>query len=127
MRRIIPLFFVMLAFAPYQVNAESPELTVSSFYDGNRLVAAMRGYDNLNTGSKESIDYMKASEFRGYVFGVVDASISLQQRLYCLPQKADAQQITAVVAKYLKAKPENWHTAAHLLVLLALQDAFPCK
>lgn len=127
MSRIIPLFLVMLVFPSYQVNADSPELTISSFYDGNRLVAAMRGYDNVNTGSKENVDYMKASEFRGYVFGVVDATVSIGQRLYCLPQKADAQQIMAVVSKYLKAKPENWHSAAHLLVLLALQDAFPCK
>ncbi len=46
--------------------------------------------------------------------------------LYCPPDGVQPRQTAAVVRKYLADNPASWHLpAAHLLVI-ALEDAFPC-
>jgi hypothetical protein len=46
---------------------------------------------------------------------------------FCEPLDATNQQIAMVVAKYLDANPEKLHERDYLLVVLALQDAYPCN
>lgn len=46
--------------------------------------------------------------------------------VYCPPDNAQPQQTAALVRKFLADNPSKWHLpAAHLLVM-ALEDAFPC-
>ncbi len=62
--------------------------------------------------------------FRGYVSGVVDTGDDV---LFCTTQGVNRGQYTAVVAKYIKSNPEKWNMGASLLVIEAMEKAFPCK
>jgi Rap1a immunity proteins len=45
----------------------------------------------------------------------------------CIPESVSESQIQKVVEKYLEDHPEKLHFRASVLVLVALQKAFPCR
>jgi uncharacterized protein YoaH (UPF0181 family) len=48
--------------------------------------------------------------------------------LSCFPTEGmTSGQAVRIVTKYLNARPERLHHDAHVLVIEALQEAFPCK
>jgi hypothetical protein len=99
-------------------------LTLSStanatFRDGNRLVEAMNAYNN-----PQSEFSFRAGDFMGYVGGVADVTGGV---LWCAPSNVQFGQLPSIVSKYLNNHPEIWHKPAHVLVINALRDAFPCK
>lgn len=46
---------------------------------------------------------------------------------YCIPPAADNRQVAEVVVKSLQEKPATRRQAARQLIVLSLQDAFPCR
>jgi hypothetical protein len=51
-----------------------------------------------------------------------------EQFLPCLPiEGVTAGQAIRIVTKYLNAHPERLHRDAHILVVEALREAFPCR
>ncbi len=74
----------------------------------------------------------------GYIAGIMDTyeglysmgqlkASSRTQRLYCRPEGVPMEQVIRVVQKSLSDHPENLHLPACGLVLVALNEAFPCK
>lgn len=70
----------------------------------------------------------------GYMSGFTD-SVRLTNHFYkpknpgiCLPEKgASNEQLIRIITKWLKEHPDTLHQTARMDVLLALQNAFPCK
>jgi len=94
---------------------------VANFYDGNKLHDFMRDYELLEAKSPDA-DMKNAFFYAGYVAGISDA----YNDLICKPENTQLGQLWGVVAKYLKAHPERWNRPASELILVALQDAYPC-
>ena len=95
----------------------------AQFWDGNYLVTLMREHEKA-VRSDTTTNFWSAGSFSGFVIGVHD---SQDQREFCSPSNATVGQITAVVAKYLNAHPEQWNESAHALVRRALKEGFPCS
>ena len=55
---------------------------------------------------------------RGYVAGVQDWMLG---EYVCVPEEVLMSQASAIVSKYLAAKPEEWHLPEKQAVLRALQ------
>lgn len=45
----------------------------------------------------------------------------------CKPEGVGGVQLAAIVAKYLRERPESWHESAAFLIVAALAEAFPCE
>jgi hypothetical protein len=60
----------------------------------------------------------------GYVVGVISMMAYID--VLCLPDKSTHSQATLVVQKYLSEHPEKLHLNAAVLVIDAIQEAFPC-
>lgn len=74
---------------------------------------------------KRQIRYMaKASQYVGYVTGVVDA---LDGSRFCLPGGVTAEQAAGLVAKHIREHPETLSRHALDAVTAALSADFPCK
>jgi hypothetical protein len=69
-------------------------------------------------------DAHEAGVVRGYVAGVQDA---FNGKLFCVHDDVSLSQAVAVVGKYLKERPEQWHRPGAKGVVDALALAFPCK
>jgi len=117
-KRWILMFFVLIIFAFAQTQA------LAGFYAGNDLITSMREYDKTEANpSGAKVDFDEAWKYLGYITGVYDAT----EYLYNTPDKVTQRQLAAVVSKYLKNNPEKWNEPAALLVMNALQEAFPLK
>ena len=92
------------------------------YVTGNDLVDQMQNYEKA-LARDHTMDPVKAGMFMGYVTGVADAT----RMLYDQPEGVTKGQIAAIVAKYLRAHPENWSEPASDLVVAAMLEAFPIK
>jgi hypothetical protein len=61
-----------------------------------------------------------------YIDGAVDAFSASDDTGICMPGSATYGQADGIVRKYLMAHPESRHFAASLLIMWALQEAWPC-
>lgn len=69
-----------------------------------------------------------------YVAGVYDAHIELERSGYlttgstiCRPDKATYKQMGKIFMGYIDSHPEQLHLTASILVLVSLQEAWPCS
>ena len=62
----------------------------------------------------------------GYITGVFETLDGQQQKLYCAPDGLLNQRMWAVIEKYLRDHPEEWHEYADEIVMQAFIEAFPC-
>ena len=82
----------------------------------------------FETGNKLKADCDKsdgsfsASYCFGYIIGAADANASS----ICTPSRVTKGQVFDIVKKYLNDNPAQLHKDADVLVLNALQQAFPC-
>lgn len=95
----------------------------AAFYSGNDLVSYYQSYKAFKANNKD-VDYVNVNGYAMFIAGVHD---SLDDTLFCTPENVTTGQINSVVGKYLDENPELWASAASLLVIKALQKAFPCK
>jgi hypothetical protein len=86
------------------------------------LVELMREYDRYEAGVND-VNGFECGIYFAYIIGVYDVT----NILYDPPNTATKGQIIAVVSKFLKKNPERWSEPASLLVVEALQKAFPLK
>ena len=95
----------------------------SGFVSGHTLVENMREYEKFEKDpSGSTYDNFKMGHYMGYVTGVADVLVNLGT---IKVEEVTVGQLCAVVAKYLKANPEQWHQSASYFVVMALQEAFP--
>lgn len=64
---------------------------------------------------------------RGYVTGVVDALVSINQQRFCLPPTGVVKQNSDIVCKGLTLNPEYRSAPASMLTHAFLTEAFPCQ
>jgi len=98
-------------------------VSYAGFEVGNDLVQGWREHQKIMQHRTGEIDFMLASRFVGYVTGVFDAT----EFLYDYPDGLTKDQVAAIVGKYLDANPEEWSKGGPVLVIKALQEAFPRK
>jgi Ssp1 endopeptidase immunity protein Rap1a len=65
----------------------------------------------------------------GYIEGAVDSvpPSSGGKTFFCVPKGVEAGQMRDVVVGYLRNHAESRHQLAAYLVLMALQQAYPCR
>jgi hypothetical protein len=105
--------------------------------DGNELL----GYCNSvikqeNGDTLSTTELVLAAHCTGYVSGFIDSHAidsylfeknTQKKLLYCLPPNSKIIQFVRVIVKYLNEHPEKLHNGARMLVMEALNEAFPCK
>jgi hypothetical protein len=75
-------------------------------------------------------DAVSGSFCLGYVFGIVDAMISMSLNLttsYCIPDNADSDQLIRITVNYLNDHNAELHLPAGAIVFKPIREAFPCK
>ena len=95
----------------------------AKFVDGTELARRAAVFERYNQQSSVT-DGIDVANYMGYTMGVADA---VSGSLICPPGSTSAQQIGAIVAKYLRNNPEKWHQGRSTLVVDALRPVFPCK
>jgi hypothetical protein len=87
--------------------------------NGEQLLDGLRIAENPVTQSS-----LQAGLSVGFVSGV--ASVANSAGTLCASSTLSAQQMAAVVKKYLEDNPATWNLPADSSVIQALQIAFPC-
>jgi len=91
----------------------------ASFYTGNEIYARL-----MDWKSESPSNMTTASVGAGYVIGVYDALNGLS---FCSPGGVNQGQIRDIVFNYLRDNPQIRQKDAYILVVQALNKAFPCK
>jgi hypothetical protein len=118
MNRLIAAVVLMFAVAG--------PVRAGSFVNGNELLGRCTSESGFDSGL-----------CRGYLQGIVDASVALATWEFkqddggrrpgtCLPNDVTVGQVVDVWLKYAKEHPEKRHLAAASLTLNAFEDAWPC-
>jgi len=105
----------------------APSLTYAQFVNGNTLKDWAEGYDRLQRRkpAPEPEEVGAANRLTGFVAAIYDSLNSGQ--LWCITgDEVLLNQPVAVVAKYVQEHPETWNGPAFAIVIVALQEAFPC-
>jgi hypothetical protein len=98
----------------------------AQWLDGNQLMERLREWEAVTERSTADADlFFGTGMYIGYVLAVWDAEASRDR--VCSSGNLGANQIGAVVSKFLKAHPERWSESALTLVGEALVTAFPCN
>jgi hypothetical protein len=93
------------------------------FMDTNALMQLLPDYEAYQ--DKREIRYMaKASQFIGYVTGIVDGTDGGK---FCLPGAVNAEQASDVVAGYLRHPGSALPRKASETVADALASRYPCS
>jgi hypothetical protein len=69
---------------------------------------------------------LKAMSCLGFVHGVVDGWI-LAGKPLCVPDQVSFSEESLVVSKYLRGHPDELHLEPAVLVIRAMNHAWPCK
>ena len=97
-------------------------VTHAASYCGNDLVGWMKEYEKADR-NLSGVSHLEAGVYMGFVMGVYYANDDkIDSRA-----NVTAGQAMAVVARYLKAHPEQWSEPAATLVKDALIDAFGAR
>ena len=100
-----------------------PGSSYAGVVSGHKLVEHMREYEKFEKDpSGSTYEDFKMGHYIGYVTAVSDV---IKNFGVIGVEEVTVGQLCAVVAKYLKANPEQWHELAAYLVVMALQEAFP--
>ncbi|TRZ50641.1 hypothetical protein D4S03_06450 [bacterium] len=116
-RKPILVLVVLLVLVFMQGQAEA------QFVTGNMLIGDMHEYEKRDA-KVTIVEFMQSGRYQGYVAGISDATADI---LWRLQKNVNMGQICAIVSKYLKNHPERWNESAAILVIAALQEAFPLK
>ncbi len=121
MRRIIRLLVAVLSLVtvfPIGLSAQDAS--------GNRLIERCGHAVKLLDGETD-YDQLDA----GYCLGMAHVARNLSEVLptnlrSCIPRETEEEQLVRIIAGYLRDHPEELHRFDTLLVLDAVQTAFPC-
>lgn len=91
-------------------------------WSGNDLVKFMKEYDKAENPGQTPVSWEDAGFYVGFVVGVFSAHEEGFEFT-----GAKLRQMCAIVGKYLKDHPDQWHRDAHDLAYAALKQAFGKK
>ncbi|QFY42627.1 hypothetical protein F6R98_08330 [Candidatus Methylospira mobilis] len=93
------------------------------FMDSAELKELLIDFDAYQ--ENREIRYMaKASQYVGYVTGVVD---SLDGSRFCLTKGVSAEHASGIVSKYLRDHPDGLDRHASEIISTVLAASFPCR
>jgi len=140
-KRFLPLALLVVHPVTVGLTAAQKPTTEHAMPTGNELLndckQAMRAIDGDNTLT--DLEFVDASHCTGYILGVVDgyavteasekARMHFSSSLICFPKTGfmATPQVIRIVVKYMRNNPTHLGEPAASLVLLAMQEAFPCK
>lgn len=128
MRKIAVFLFVITFFAVAGVSAKS----VNYVFTGKDIYESCR---HAVTGLDRSGEYddHRFGVCAGYIAGIIDFHTvtttveSLPSDMFCLPRDATTAEVMRSVTRYLEERSDRHHDLAAYLVILALQEAYPCQ
>jgi len=115
LKKVTTIVYIMFVF--------SSLIFSTGFLKGNDLVGLMREYEKSKRG-EQGANKVSEGIYFGYVMGIVDAD---NGKSISLNASVTAQQLLAIVCKYLNESPEKWDKPAQDIVIEALKKAFPKK
>nr|WP_279577299.1 Rap1a/Tai family immunity protein [Pseudomonas sp. LA21] len=98
--------------------------------EGNELLASCGANVAAMDNPDGVLDYYKIGHCQGLIGGlmdVLDRNNSQPLLRSCLPGNVSMGQTTRIVVRYLQDHPEQLHLPDTRLVLMAIQEAFPCQ
>jgi len=110
----ILLIAVLLALISMQADA-------LMFEDGVSLKRNLAECDN-----KDAVSDYRCGEGVGFINGTHDAYDYTEQLTNCKPESLIHSQLRDVIMKWLNDHPERLHEGAAVLVLAAINEAWPC-
>ena len=97
----------------------------AQFFTGATLMDEWKAFQRANAGqlqpSDTITDAIKNGHYMGFVMGVWNTA----NYYYVTPGGITGAQMFHVVGKYLEEHPQRWHESAVILVVDALNQAFP--
>lgn len=112
-KTFVALLFLLFTTAPQ----------AAFFLDADGLKEMLTDFDAYQ--ESREIRYMaKASQYVGYVTGIVDA---LDGSRFCLSKGVSAEQAAAIVAKYVQNNPEGLNRHASEIITVALAAKYSCR
>jgi len=133
---------LMLVFTPSQARAPGLNLVASQqfhkTFNGNELLKSCNALLNSEQARRESdiaalasglpCLYYTVGFMHGYAFGSRSAERGLN--LFCLPENSEnitGEQLARIIVKWAQEHPEKLHEGSPMVMLAALNTAFPCK
>jgi hypothetical protein len=103
----------------------APGVAIAQLFDGKELYAELQTRNKITSGQASIVatDVVLANYAAGYIKGVVD---SLNGEEFCVPSGILVGQIIDLLFRYLDSHPEQRPLSAHLPVITALKEKFPC-
>ena len=97
--------------------------------DGQKLDEWTKAHERTKTAqanseTKSAYDMIRSAKIVGYVSGVIDARQN--ENTLCIPDEVDLGQRVSAVETWIEAHPDQLQQRGDALVVLALNDAFPC-
>ncbi len=128
MKKYAMLIFACMLFASTGVQAKSVNyvFTGKDIYESCRH--AIAGLDNVG-----DYDDHRFGVCAGYIAGIIDFHTvattveSLPGDMFCLPRNISTAEVMRRVTRYLEEHPDRHHDLAAYLVILALQETYPCQ
>lgn len=113
MKRLIPALLLSLASQP----------AFSAFTSGDKLNTWSDSWVRITeNGAPTQQDGPNSLLYLSYVNGVMDSF----DGAVCVPANITLNQSASIARKYIKAHPESWNVSGAALVLMSIQEAFPC-
>lgn len=105
---------------------------------GNDFLSECSEVDRANDSNLAPVEQAKIMQCLSYMQGVVDGVVHENVRIemrgktkappipYCVPGDVSRLQLVRIALKYVRGNPEKAHEPTVVLVLKALENAFPC-
>lgn len=128
--RFVTGSLLLILFAVLTPNAQEPTQdfnTARGFYDKCDVVDKNGSKLNANESFRNGFCLGFAVGFtRGFSSGEMYHSVKMSDRLYCIPEGVNNQQVLRVIRKWIADHPESTHNAPETEAAAALHNAFPC-
>jgi hypothetical protein len=95
-----------------------------NYIDGSTLKNWIDASDRVDSGNVQPVDFQKVGRLDGYVIGVHD---SWEGIMFCGTDRVRAGQLIALVTKYVRENPDQWHHSGSNIVIAAIAPSCPCK
>ena len=116
----IKVLIMVLFCLPCRLHAVAQNAFFEHGHSGNDLVAGCRGSD------------LEVISCMGYITGISEGweaahFFEKTRQTICIPKEVQTGQLVKVALKYADNHPEDLHDPARYLVILAFEEAFPCR
>lgn len=142
MKHYLLIILAILTLIPLDAQTTDPQENVGIDVSGNRYLdicsVAEKPYDQWT-----SVDAVDDGACQGFMIGMVDGMTyapkilkyannypslkgSIKDLGICFPADVETGQMTRIALKFVRDNPEKAHERTPVLVISALQKAFPC-